>query len=120
MGHSLDEEEGWANWKTDYRSEVLDKFSTALGPSVPMLWVCGHFHGNMRWAGQHNGVPMHIRVTSSAGTPMLWDGQKNFTSKQAAAIGTKAVGDAFNDDIMGGDPANIGQRLQAVESRSGL
>ncbi|CAE7820227.1 CPPED1, partial [Symbiodinium necroappetens] len=68
---SVDEKEGWANWKQVYRKQILDLLSE---PRVPMLWVCGHFHANVETDVTYQGVPMSIRVTSAAGTTMQWDG----------------------------------------------
>lgn len=116
----VDEPSGWSNWRKDDRKEVLDSIVSKLGKIVPVLWVCGHFHSNVQKSGLYKGVPMHIRVTSAAGTTMQWNGKASFTPAEAAAIATKDIGSAFDDNIVSGNPANIAERLQAVDSRSGM
>lgn len=112
------EDEGWANWKKSDREEVLTMMANR---KIPMLWLCGHFHGNVRKDGSYKGVPLHIRVSSAAGTTMQWGGRDSFTPEQAATIATKSTaGIAFDEDIVDGNFANIAERLQATDTRSGL
>ncbi|CAE7212569.1 Cpped1 [Symbiodinium sp. KB8] len=111
---SVDEKEGWANWKQVYRKQILDLLSE---PRVPMLWVCGHFHANVETDVTYQGVPMSIRVTSAAGTTMQWDGLNELTSQQAETVASKDIANAFAEDI---EFSKIKQRLRAQPDRSGL
>jgi len=111
---SVDEKEGWANWKQVYRKQILDLLSE---PRVPMLWVCGHFHANVETDVTYQGVPMSIRVTSAAGTTMQWDGLNELTSQQAETVASKDIANAFAEDI---GFSKIKQRLRAQPDRSGL
>ena len=111
---SVDEEEGWANWKEHYRKEVLDVLAA---PKIPMLWICGHFHANVVKDSSYQGVPLSIRVTSAAGTTMQWDGKDEMTPHEAETVASKAIMKAFAEDI---GFANIPERLKAESDRSGL
>ena len=111
---SVDEQEGWANWKEAYRKQILDVLA---GPNIPMLWVCGHFHANVEKDSDYQGVPLSIRVSSAAGTTMQWDGKDELSPKEAQEVASKEILKAFAEDI---GFTRIGERLKAESDRSGL
>ena len=85
---SFDEPEGWANWRQVYRKQVLDLLATA---KLPMLFICGHFHNNVVKDSTYQGRPLNIRVTSSAGTTIEWDGKAKLTPHEAQQVASKPV-----------------------------
>eukprot|EP00438_Fugacium_kawagutii_P004199 Skav215931 [mRNA] locus=scaffold226:333317:336012:+ [translate_table: standard] len=100
---SFDEQDrpsGWANWRKDFRKEILDVLAKA---KLPMLFICG--------------LPVDIRVTSSAGTTIQWDGKDTLSPHEAQQVASKPVMDAFRENV-GFD--KITKRLRAEPSRSGL
>ncbi|CAE7757939.1 CPPED1, partial [Symbiodinium pilosum] len=111
---SIDEKEGWANWKQVYRRQILDLLAT---PKVPMLWVCGHFHANVVKDLTYQDVPLSIRVSSAAGTTMQWDGKDELSPRDAQEVASKDIANAFAQDI---GFSNIPERLKAEGDRSGL
>lgn len=93
---SFDEPEGWANWRQVYRKQILDVLAAS---ELPLLFICGHFHANVVKEASYQGRPLHIRVSSAAGTTIQW------------------VLKAFAEDV---GFANIKKRLRAQGDRSGL
>ena len=91
----------------------------------PSLFVCGHFHGNVRFTGEAYGAPLEVVVSSAIGAQMRWDGiAGDFTPAQAAEVGSEPTGGAaFFAHILDKDPKNaptlIPERLQAHPKRSG-
>ena len=90
---SIDEQEGWANWKSIYRKQILDLLARS---KLPMLWVCGHFHNNVEKDSSYQGVPLRIRVSSAAGTTMQWDGKDELPPKEASEVASKDACSQFS------------------------
>lgn len=111
---TIEEEEGWANWKKEYRKKLLDLF---VKVQVPMLFVCGHFHANVVKDTTYKDLELSIRVSSAAGTTIQWDGKDALSPEEAQKVASKNVMSAFAEDV---GFANIRQRLRAEPDRSGL
>eukprot|EP00928_Gymnodinium_smaydae_P041449 TRINITY_DN28052_c0_g1_i1.p1 TRINITY_DN28052_c0_g1~~TRINITY_DN28052_c0_g1_i1.p1 ORF type:complete len:423 (-),score=62.61 TRINITY_DN28052_c0_g1_i1:234-1502(-) len=114
---SAESDEGWGHWRKEYRSPIL---AILTEPKIPVVFVCGHMHVNVNRKYDFNGVDVHIRVTSSAGTTMNWNGLSALGSEEASVVASKPVDAAFNDHIISGNFANIPQRLQAHPKTSGM
>lgn len=111
---SFDEPEGWANWRQVYRKQILDVLAAS---ELPLLFICGHFHANVVKEASYQGRPLHIRVSSAAGTTIQWDGKDSLTPEEAQKVASKQVLKAFAEDV---GFANIKKRLRAQGDRSGL
>lgn len=121
--NSADEHEGWSNWKIADRKEVFGMITAKLKDLqrvVPVFWICGHFHNNVRNDCEYEGVPVRLRVSSAAGTTLHWDGYSELTPLQAECVACKNVAEAFKDHIVSGDPKNLGERVQPSRTRSGM
>eukprot|EP00928_Gymnodinium_smaydae_P016960 TRINITY_DN1643_c1_g3_i1.p1 TRINITY_DN1643_c1_g3~~TRINITY_DN1643_c1_g3_i1.p1 ORF type:complete len:390 (+),score=48.81 TRINITY_DN1643_c1_g3_i1:88-1257(+) len=114
---SSSNDKAWALWKPTFQESVME---TLTKPGKPVLFVCGHMHVNVKNHIQYNKVDVYIRVTSSAGTTIHWDGKKELTPVEAQAVASKPIQLAFNEHIVAKDVANIPKRLQADADSSGM
>eukprot|EP00928_Gymnodinium_smaydae_P016958 TRINITY_DN1643_c1_g2_i2.p1 TRINITY_DN1643_c1_g2~~TRINITY_DN1643_c1_g2_i2.p1 ORF type:complete len:199 (+),score=35.07 TRINITY_DN1643_c1_g2_i2:707-1303(+) len=120
--HNINERSdgGWAHWRQEHRERIL---AILTEPKLPVLFVCGHMHVNVAHTTRFNDIPVFIRVTSSAGTTMNWDGRTELPAEAASTVASKPVGMAFFDHIMNGSSKNfplIAQRLKVGEEASGM
>lgn len=125
--HDIDEGNGWANWRRVHRISFLDNVTEGLKARMEepkLLWVCGHFHANVRNKAVHNGVPMDIVVSSAAGSTLHWAVRgvpsNDLNSSDAMQVAQVGIQEAFGKFIVGGEDANIGKRLVVDKAYSGV
>lgn len=107
---SPEEKHGWANWDESFRTEVLGKLMGRAGATVlPELFLCGHFHANVRSPALVHGTQIEVVTTGSVGASMLWNntGTNEYTSQHASKIAEAPTGGgAFLKHILDGSWAN--------------